>query len=309
MSLRRQLAVSFTVQGAGAAAVLLATLWLGARLGPQVQGGFSRVKSEIEFVVAFSMFGLPQALFYHLKSGAMSPGAALDWALGSAAVAIPIGLGYAVLAHAGLGLWAIFALTLAIAAGVAHGQLRGLLLGGERTVWFNAMTATPQILVLLGVAVVIATGATPEPARWFAVFALASALPAMAAWRRLHETRALPCPSRVGWRRLAHYGLGAWLTAALATAAIVAMQRWVEVAVGRAALGQFTMAMTLVQVPLTPINYAAPLLFRRWMEQPGERAARRWSAGWFAMMLTVAALVAVGSLRWPDLGLGVAYAG
>ena len=68
MSLRRQLLASFLLQGAGAAAILLATLWLGLRRGPQVQGSFSHVKSEIEFVVAFAMFGLPQALFYYVKS-------------------------------------------------------------------------------------------------------------------------------------------------------------------------------------------------------------------------------------------------
>ena len=72
MSLKRQLLVSFALQGAGAAAVLLATLLLGARLGPEVQGGFSRIKAEVEFVAAFAMFGLPQALFFYVKSGSMS---------------------------------------------------------------------------------------------------------------------------------------------------------------------------------------------------------------------------------------------
>jgi hypothetical protein len=273
-----------------------------------VQGAFSRTKSEIEFVAAFAMFGLPQALFFHLKSGGLSGRSAMRWALWSAALALPIGLAYALLQHPRAGLLPWMLLAMAVAASVAHGQLRSLLLVRERTTWFNAVTAAPQVLVLVGVGIVIGMVAVPEPASWFAVFACASGLTAACAWRRLRSAAA-STPSTVGCRSLAHYGVAAWLTAALSTAAILTMQRWVEAAEGRAALGQFTMAMTLTQVPLTPISYAAPLLFRRWMEQPGARASRRW-AGWlFASLLIAAAAVALLSLGWPDLGLGAAYTG
>lgn len=312
MSLRRQLGVSFAVQGAGAAAVLLATLWLGARLGPDVQGGFSRSKSEIEFVAAFAMFGLPQALFYHLKSGAMDMPGALRWALASAVVAAAIGSAYGRWSHPDAGAGAAAWLALAIAAAVGHGQLRSLLLVRERTVWFNAMTAAPQVGVLVGVGVVIAGAVGAGPGAWFAVFALAAAWPAALAWQRLrsHPAAAVRLPGALPMgRALLGYGLAAWLTAALATAAILAMQRWVEHAEGGAALGRFTLAMTLVQVPLTPVNYAAPLLFRRWMEQPGERASRRWAGRLFGLLAGVAALVALAAWRWPDLGLGPAYTG
>ena len=87
------------------------------------------------------------------------------------------------------------------------------------------------------------------------------------------------------------------------------MQRWVEAGQGRIGLGQFTMAMTLVQVPLTPISYAAPLLLRRWMEQPGAAASRRVAGAVFAVLLMAAALVWIAASTWPDLGLGPAYAG
>jgi hypothetical protein len=95
----------------------------------------------------------------------------------------------------------------------------------------------------------------------------------------------------------------------LSTAAILAVQRWVEAVAGRAALGQFSTAMTLVQVPLLPISYAAPLLFRRWMEQPGARASRRWAGLLAVLLLAVALLVWLLAPIWPDLGLGQAYAG
>ena len=308
MSLRRQLLVSFGVQGAGAASVLLATFWLGASLGAEVQGSFSRSKSELEFVVAFAMFGLPQALFFYVKSGGLAARAALRWALGSALLAAPIGGLYALWQHGAAGTlpWMLGA---AVAACVAHGQLRALLLVAPRPTWFNAVTAAPQVLALIGVALVIGSMAVPHAVTWFALLGVASGLAALLAWGRLGSRFGASNSTSVGWRALAHYGLAAWLTAALSTAAILAMQRWVEAAEGRAALGRFTIAMTLVQVPLTPIAYAAPLLLRRWMERPGAAASRRWGARVFAALLLGAAIVGALATRWPDLGLGPSYAG
>jgi hypothetical protein len=306
LSLKRQLLVSFGLQGAGAAAVLLATLLLGVRLGPEVQGGFSHVKAEVEFVAAFAMFGLPQALFFYVKSGAMSGRRALQWALGCTLLALPIAAMYAAWRHE---TGRTLLLTgLAVAAAVAHGQLRALLLVREPTAWFNVLTALPQVLVLVGVLHVLARG-TVDAWQWLALFAVAYAVAATISWWRLHAAPDVPAAPGVGWRALGHYGIAAWLTAALATAAILLVQRWVEAAQGRAALGQFTMAMTLVQVPLTPVSYAAPLLLRRWMEQPGAAASRRVAAVVFGGLLAVAGLVGAVSQAWPDLGLGAAYAG
>ena len=306
MSLKRQLLVSFGLQGAGAAAVLLATLLLAARLGPEVQGGFSRVKAEVEFVAAFAMFGLPQALFFYVKAGAMSGRSALRWALGCALVALPIGALYAAWHHeAG---WALSLMAAAVAAAVAHGQLRALLLVRERVAWFNVLTALPQVLVLVGVLHVLVRG-TVDAMHWLALFAIAYSVAASISWWRLRAAPDAPAATGVGRRALGHYGLAAWLTAALATAAVLLVQRWVEAAQGRAALGQFTMAMTLVQVPLTPISYAAPLLLRRWMERPGAAASRRVAMLVFGVLLVAAGLVWIASSAWPDLGLGPAYAG
>ncbi len=307
MSVKRQLLVSFGLQGMGAAAVLLATLLLGARLGPEVQGGFSNVKAEVEFVAAFAMFGLPQALFFFVKSGSMSARVALRCATGCALVALPIGALYAAW-HQEAG-WALLLTGTAVAAAVAHGQLRALLLVREPIAWFNLLTALPQLLVLVGVLHVLARG-TVEAAQWLLLFAVAYAVAAAnSAWRLRSARDDAPAAPSVTWRALAHYGLAAWLTAALATAAILLVQRWVEAAQGSAALGRFTMAMTLVQVPLTPISYAAPLLLRRWMERPGAAASRRVAGIVFATLLTAAAVMALAAGAWPDLGLGNAYAG
>jgi hypothetical protein len=310
LNLRRQLLVSFGVQGMGAASVLLATLWLGLSLGPEVQGGFSHTKAEIEFVAAFAMFGLPQALFYYVKSGGLSSRQALRWAGGSAVLALFIGIAYTSLRDSGGAspLWAVLSMGAAVAACVAHGQLRALLLVGERTAGFSAVTALPQIAVLVGVASAIAMGAHSLQS-WSIVFALAFGIAALLAWHWLPAMQVPPSATPAGWRSLGHYGLAAWLTAALPTAAILLVQRWVEVGQGRVALGQFTMAMTLVQLPLVPIAYAAPLLFRHWMDRPGADASRRWASALFVGLSSLAVLVWALAPAWPDLGLGAAYHG
>ena len=309
MSLRRQLGVSLLVQGAGSASLLLATLWLGASLGPEQQGAFSRTKAEIEFVAAFAMFGLPQALFYFVKSSRLGGDAALRWAAGSAVLALPIAAFYMLVQHPQISLWPVAALALAVGLGVFQGQLRALLLVGRRTVWFNLVTALPQLVLLLGVLVLVGSGSVNEQ-RWPWLFALAFGSAAgFALWRLKRSANAAPTSTAIGWRQLGHYGLAAWLAAALYTAAILLVQRWVEGGQGAAMLGVFTMAMTLVQVPLTPVSYAAPLLFRRWMERPGAQASRRWALLLFGALLGVAALVWLAAPLWPRLGLGSGYEG
>ena len=309
MSLRRQLGVSLLVQGAGSASLLLATLWLGASLGPEQQGSFSRTKAEIEFVAAFAMFGLPQALFYFVKSSRLGGDGALRWAAGSALLALPIAVLYSLVQHPQIGLWPVAALALAVGLGVFQGQLRALLLVGQRTEWFNVVTALPQLVLLAGVLVLVATGSVNQQC-WPWLFALAFGSAALfALWRLKGSVIAAPNSAEVGWRELGHYGLAAWLAAALYTAAVLLVQRWVEHASGAAVLGVFTMALTLVQVPLTPVSYAAPLLFRRWMERPGAQASQRWALMLFVALLGVAALVWLAAPLWPRLGLGAGYDG
>ena len=312
MSLRRQLLLSFVLQGAGSASVLLATVWLGSRLGPEVQGGFSRTKTEIEFIGAFAMLGLPQSLFYHVKSGRLSQRVALRWARWSALLALPVGAAYAFAQPGPAGALPAAWLAVAVACCVLHGQLRALLLVEDRRATaFSLLTALPQLLMLAGVGCVIGWGggALPLPASWLAVFAGAYGIAALIAWQRLTPGGEAAVAAPVGWRQLGHYGLATWIAAVLSTAAALFAQRWVESSEGPAALGRFTLAMTLVLIPLTPVAYAAPLLFRRWMERPGSRASRRWARWLFTLLLGVASLVWLAAPRWPDLGIGPLYAG
>jgi hypothetical protein len=310
LSLRRDILLSFWIQGAGAVSVLLATLLLGATFGPEVQGGFSRSKAEIEFIAALALLGLPQALFFHVKAGRLGLPRALRFASLSVLLALAIGAVYAVVRHPQAGAFGALLLGLAVSACVAHGQLRAMTLLGARVEWFGAVTALPQVLVLLFVGVVCARSADAAIAPvWWTIFALAFGIGAVLAWQRLQRSAPPAVTDEAGWRALAHYGLATWLTAVLYTAGTLVVQHVLERSAGAAALGQFTLAMTLVQVPLTPIGYAAPLLFKRWMEQPGAPGSRRWAGLFFGLLVGVAVIVWAAASIWPDLGMGAAYDG
>ena len=141
-------------------AVLLSTLALGKSMGPAVQGVFSNVKSEVEFLSAFAMLGLPQALFFYVRSGRMDLQRAQRWAFASGGFALVLGMGAAWVRHGQLGAFACL-MGLAIATCVLHGQFRVLLLNG-RTALFNVITAAPQVLVFVAVLLAIAF-ATRQP--------------------------------------------------------------------------------------------------------------------------------------------------
>jgi hypothetical protein len=291
VSLRRDLAVSLVVQGTGAAAVLLATVVLGASLGPEAQGGFSATKAEIEFIAALAMFGLPQALFFYLKSGRLSASTARRVGLGTALAAVLIAAAFEGVA-AGAGeprAMHVLVVALAVGAAVAHGQFRSLALALDRPAWFNAITALPQWILLVAAALIASRF---REAGW----RVRSLSPAV------RGTRATPA-------EIGRYGAAAWLSAALATAALLGVQRWTAATQSPAALGQLTMAMTWAQAPLTPIAYAAPLLFGRWIERSEGRSPKRLAWAALRALLAIASAVAVLSHWIPDLGLGTAYAG
>lgn len=311
MKLRRQILQTVLLQGGGAASALLAVLVLGMALGPQQQGLFSRVKAEVEFCASLAMLGLPQALFYFVKSSRLDLPVALRWSAVAPMVAIPVVLVYTFATSASAMSSTVLLLTLAGAACSLHGVLRGLTLVDNSTIRFNLVTSLPQVLMLLfalGLAALNATAGDALLAAANAAFYGAAALVSWGVLRRLARSyRRTASPARMG--DLLRYGMAAWLTGSLASAAIVIIQRSVEQANGASALGLFAMALALAQIPLTPINYAIPVLFRQWVAEGGGAVPRKplllCSGGLLASGLGIGAL----GIRHPDLWMGQRYEG
>ena len=291
------------IQGVGAAAMFGAVVLLGLTLGPQTQGLFSRVKTELEFISALSLFGMPQAVFFFVTSRRMSRASALQVTGLLGCLAVAASLLYVGLTHSINALYlAMFAV--AAAAMVVHGMLRVLVLAAS-TRLFNAVTAAPQVVLLLLVIVSVAIGSLVT---WqvAAIFLLAFLFGSAFAWQalRANAPHAVDVSTPAAKTKdLTVYGAAAWSVAVLNSAANVLWLRYIESALGLAAVGVFTMGLTFVQVILTPINYAVPLLFKRWVQSPGaaSAAARPALASGLVTLLVIAPLLAIqGALPMPS---------
>ena len=326
MRFRNQLMWTLVLQGAGAVAVFAAIVLLGSQLGPEAQGLFSRIKSELEFIAALSMFGMPQAVFFFLSSRRMSRAAALKLGARLAVVCVAVSSAYlAVNRSADPLYWVLFAL--ASAAVVAHGILRVIVLASFTTRVFNLVTALPQIMVLLLVLVVV-VGGSLAPWMVAAIFLVAFCGGSAFAWAALRAAAEPAGEAAAGSarpRELLAFGAATWAVATLSTATAVFWLRHTEAALGLAAVGVFSMGLTLVQLVLTPINYAAPLLFKRWMGSPDSSHAIRWTLlaglgvlcliapvleiqGFFPVPEALTAYSSLRELRWPFAFSAVAEA-
>ena len=299
MRFRSQLLWTLVIQGGGAAAVFGAVVLLGSTLGPQAQGLFSRAKTELEFITALSLLGMPQAVFFFVTSRRMSRASALRVTAMVGSLAAVASLLYVGLTHS---VDAVHLVMFAAAsmAMVVHSMLRVLVLADASTRLFNTVTAVPQVALLLLVPVVVAAGSL---AAWqvAAVFLVAFMFGSVFAWWRLsaHPAAAVDASASVTQSKdLVTYGAAAWSVALLNSAASVLWLRHIESTLGLAAVGIFAMGLVFVQVILTPINYAVPLLFKRWMQMPGAASAvaRPALASGLATLLVIAPLLVIQGL-------------
>ena len=306
MSFRRELAWTLIVQGFGAAAVLASVLLVGTVLGPLSQGLFSRIKSELEFISALSMLGMPQAAFYFLRSDRMTQKAVLKVTVWLSAAAWIVALAYVAITHAMV--WfeqLLFAA--AASAVVVHGMLRVLVLARSTTRGFNVVTLVPQILVFLQ-ALFLVIGGGLQGWHVSAAFLVAFALGSVLAWRMLRTAAEDTTTGRTPTGELLRYGLCAWLVSALSSLASVVWLRHIETSLGLAAVGVFAMGLTSVQVVLTPFTYAAPLLFRRWVGSKVVSVLRPALLSGLVTAVSLALIVGALGVVSDRLSLG-AYAG
>lgn len=311
MKLRRQLLQTVLVQGVGAASALLAVLVLGSVLGPESQGLFSRVKVEVEFCTALAMLGMPQALFYFVKTSRLDLRIALRWASRAPLLGAAVAIGYALVTGDGSSSTSLALLCAAVACCTWYGILRGLTLAQPTILQFNVTTSLPQVLMLvlaLALALRHQNVAQETLTAGFAALFAVSALVALRPLLLLARTSPHP-PTPPGVNAVLRYGTAAWLTVSLTAAGIVLIQRGVESVLGDTALGMFTMALALAQVPLTPVNYALPVLFRHWVQQGNNGLPWRTLGLCAGGLLLAAAIVGSLSSVQPNLWLGARYDG
>lgn len=308
MRLKRDLALTLLLQGGGGLATLLAALWIGRALGPGQQGQFNQLKSLVDLGAALAALGMPQALYVLAQQGRLALPRARLLARRVALGGLLVGALLVAWQH-GLRAWPLAAaMACAVALATLQSQWRALVLLGPQTWRFNQVTIVPQLLLLpMAGAVVWAGGAS--------ALALAGALAGLWALACAQARQALarvPAPAlqgaAVSTRRLLRHGGATWLAATAASGAIVLLQWQAQQVGGAAGLGRFALALLLVQLPLTPLNYALPLLLRHRLLRQGAALSQRLPWVLLPVLLLAGGVAWAGGWR-SDLGMGAAYDG
>lgn len=296
MKFRREILWTLVIQGSGAASVLGLVVVLGAALGPSAQGLFSRTKAELEFVSALCLFGMPQAAFFFVSTGRLRGVTALRLTSVLAAVTVALAIVYGG-TTGGLRGAPLIAFSIATVLMVTHGMLRVLVLSCSDTRVFNVVTVLPQLMLWPMGGALIGYGAIDpwHVSAGFALAFLAGSLAALAVICRSANSRLETGSHPVNLGELLAYGCAAWSVAALNAGAYVFCLRVIESGAGLHEVGVFTMGIVLVQGVLTPFNYAAPLLFKRWVvSRPRRKASVRIAvASAFGASMLAGSLIAI----------------
>lgn len=267
MKFRTQLIWTILIQGIGALATFVTVLLIGSKIGLEAQGLFSRFKSEIEFISAASQLGMAQAVFYFLKAEKMTVPMALKISVFLGVIALIVSEIY--LGGRQSNKWAeiyLFGFTAAVV--VIHAILRVIVLAVSGTRIFNVITALPQLLILILVIGIIFSkkiSLMVFSLIYFSAFG-ASCLFAIIAIRFSSKVLLVKLSNVVSIKELMGYGAATWFISSLSTATSLSWLRHIESKLDLSAVGIFSMGIILIQMCLIPFNYAAPLLFKQWME-------------------------------------------
>lgn len=262
MTLRRELRWTILIQGSGAIASLATVVLLGLLAGPAVQGDFSRLKSALELLMAIAMLGAPQALLYFLRIRKVAQQQITNIILATGLLGVACATLYALIQNQ-TSFLTLLLLAGATAAGTIHGVLRGAILASRPSGIFNAVTAIPQIL-LLPVALMAGSctshsdtsAALPFFLTWLCSMAIAIFFSRGVAPLQVANPVRLP--------QLMNFSGASWLTTVLMSGAPALWLQYVNTTSGLIVTGHFAMGMIGVQIFLTPVNYATPLLFKHW---------------------------------------------
>jgi len=266
------------IQVVGSAATLLTQLALARAMGPDVQGQFSLVKAEIDFLVVFLLLGMPQSVFYFVQKGELSRGAVTRLAWQQALFAMVLTVGWTIVrGSAGSSSGAAFAtsafVTLAVGSAVGYSILRGGVLSVRSSRWFATFSAAPAALVLM--IVLIALLAQPSATRSAAFTAGAFVLAYFGcALVGLVPFRGEPHESGSGvdgLARLARFGIASWVPTICQSGVVFIALHRVEQVQDTAATGALAAALALAAIAITPLNLASPLLFKEWTLQDSSR--------------------------------------
>jgi hypothetical protein len=293
MKFRTQLLWTLNIQGLGALSMLAATLVIGVYQSPSQQGLFSIIKTELQFISALCLFGLPQAIFYFSESNRLQRKIIFQLVAGVAIFTLIVGLLYIALTRSED---VIYAIVFALAASISslYGVMRVLVLADSSVRLFNIVTATPQIIVFLLVSALVFFISELTALQIIFIFLASVVAGTFIALIAIKGKKPIShFDSLVTSRELISYSAAAWFNAILLGASSLLWLRYIEASLGLAAVGPFTMGLMLINFILTPLNFALPLLFKRWIKSPVSNKNLRstLASGFWAFLAVVLVLI------------------
>lgn len=269
----RDLLESGITQSFGSAAALLTTVLLARFGGAELQGRYSLVKAELDFLTALLLCGLPQAVFYFLEKGRLSVSVARQIIVAQTVIGASIALAWKTLvgtasdANSGTALLA-GAYGAALGGMLGFAVVRAAILALQSSRVFSFYSAAPSVLVLVGVIVAfLVNGKDTTRAELALVFASAYGATLLVGFGMLVSSSS-PRKGVLGaslMRQLAAYGAATWMASISQAACVFGLLYWVESQLGGSrAAGVFAAGLALVLVVVTPLNLIVPILFRNW---------------------------------------------
>jgi len=270
MRFRDQMFWSFIIQGGGALSLLLAISILARYLGPVPQGIFSASKVEIEFIGSMVMLGLPQSIFYYIHSSKISIFRAKKLAgfFGFSAGVIALIYSNYLIRWSFLDSMLFASATLSF---VWFTCLRSVILSISTSKTFNFITALPQFLVLVYAIYAVKVGFV-DNFNSSLCLVLCYATAVIVSLRIIFiftsdKSKILNLYREEPFLNIIHFGVASGIVAICSNASILISIHGVRNSLGSSNLGIFLFGCSLTQGLLIPINYAVPLLLKRWMNK------------------------------------------
>lgn len=271
------------IQLTGSAATFLVQLLLARLGGPEVQGGFSLVKAEVDFLMATLVVGLPQAVFYFVQKGDLPIATSVKLAarVGMLATILALLWGVVSVLRGQQNLATAAAIAAAAGSSVHYSILRGALLSVRSSRAFAIFSAAPAVVILLLVGALLATNSQLMKSQFLVALLFLGAFSACGAWGLLQlKQREMSSSRTVSFFGLARFGVASWVPTVCQSGVVFIALGWISERSGEAA-GATAAALALASIAVTPLNLMSPLLFKEWTSLTPESRRHQfiWAVG------------------------------
>ena len=262
-------------QALGPISAFLTTWIISRKFGPSSQGEFAELKAIIDLLVIIGLFGFPQSFVFLINKKNTNPVALKTFSEIYSILAIPF---YLILLYTASTLttlytsqqhsklYSLLLISASAAALTYHGMMRGIYLSKFQDLRFAILTIAPAIAILLG----ITADSLYYESEDYAIIFLISCLTCIVITLAMTKSFIVNSEPKVYRKKIPWHDLfsnGAHLFTQgvmLAVQPIIAYTVIKKYGGSSLDIGQFNVALVLMQGLVTPVTMIAPLLYAKW---------------------------------------------